>query len=137
MEMKETSIEQANLKATHALRIFEEATQKYSEKARRYVYAGPITLDKPMPKPEALLNINALKDIDELWLKIKDAEGILHEAFVQLSVAQDAYFVRGEGKSTSPKFKCPKCGSTNLWQTTTKPLMLICRKCKHEFDWPT
>jgi hypothetical protein len=92
----ETALVKANDEALRIMKIFEEATQIYSKYARKHVYPGEITYGKPIPQPEALLNINAFKDMEDYWQKIVMIEGVLHKTFIQLSLAQDAYFLRSK-----------------------------------------
>ena len=128
--MHRPSIERTNEDAKNALRTFEEAHEYYKEKVKRYIYEGPIPLREPMPKPEALLDYVALREIDEAWHEVEHAEGRLRDAFFQLSLAHHNYFVVGEQIG---KGKCPKCGSGDVSVIISKPPRFMCNKCGYEF----
>lgn len=128
--MQRPSIEKTNEDAKNALRAFEKADEYFKGEIKRYIYMGPITLGKTMPKPEALLNYVALQEIDEAWHRVEYAEGQLHDAYVQLSLAHHNYFVE-EGQVG--KGKCPKCGSYEVSVVISKPPSFLCKKCGYEF----
>lgn len=95
--MKRISIEKANDEAKKTLKAFEEAVENYKEKAKRYIYMGPIILGKPMPKPEALLNFAAFQEIDRAWRKLEHVDGRLRQAYIQLALTHYTHFVRDDG----------------------------------------
>ncbi len=90
--MNVVSLVKVNDEAKKALQAFDEAVGDYKYRTKRHIYAGPIDLGKPIPRPQALLSFAALNEIERAWRKLEQADAALRQVYARLAVEHDNYF---------------------------------------------
>jgi hypothetical protein len=79
--------EAADRELNRAISADEQANTHYYQILRRFISSKTLSVEEKLHQPEAILNAEALKEIDTAWLKLNNTKSKLRNAYMKLYVA--------------------------------------------------